>query len=494
MPPSQKTLTLTSTSSTQVIGGGFANHQDSTRQQPLHTSLSSAPPRLPVELSRTCCHLAGIAVLEDDQDDQNGQGKDSTSLRLLSLAAVCRSWYECILSQFLLPKVSLFGAKQLNRLCFSLKLPSNAILRKSMLSKTKRLSLVQRSKHQSASGDQRRALYDFLSSLTEFENACLASLFSVLSLRAHAIEELHLEMTPGVLRDSWWTGKMTPSHDVRTTIRSLSFLLSTFGGVGCEDVFVGLNKANTSGNGNDDDDEHGTRVHGLPSRSPWANLTHIQISGPAGFRVSMSTASSLGSLPALTHLSLVMPNFVRDASMRGDMNASPPAALQLLLLLLADQLQEFLIIGHDAPGYMGWHGIYDGWLDKLTLPHAVKERRKDASTIRARLVMASGAPHPNYYTAWMVARAQEASQWEWKSGSRSEADIAHHIEWKVQEWLLPFAAEPQEQQDTEAYSQETDARRQQSQSQSQQWPASAVHQSARERAIDSEFLGIDDLD
>lgn len=379
-----------------------------------------------------CAYLAAMAVACDEELDERERVR-----RLLNLAGVCRAWYECIFSVFVLPDISLSGTWQLQSFHWSLE--KNVSIRRLTAVKTKRVHVLQHSRRRrqgnnvenDTSNRQRASLYDFLSNLTDFEKVAKPYVRAVLS-RTAALTELHLEMTPDVLRGtSMKSGKGT--HDVRQSLRSLSFLLTTFGGVGCEDLFVGLTKQPTTA----------TKPPG-----PWENLTHLQISGPAGFRLSMSTSSSIGSLPSLTHLSLVMPNIVRDASMNRAMNTTPPAALQLLVLLLADQLEEFIVVGHTLSGYMGWSGNYEGWLSGLQLPFAARERRRVVSRMRVMLVVASCedvTAHPNCFTSWMIARAREGSQWEWEQPTK--ADGEHAVTWDVRDWLVPYAPRDDEEAD-----------------------------------------------
>lgn len=95
-----------------------------------------------------------------------------------------------------------------------------------------------------------------------------------------------------------------------------------------------------------------------PSPSPpptalrWSNLTHVQLHGPR-FRLTARGAIALGSLPALTHLGLIMPLLVPPEAR--DAQGAPRHSLVLQSLLdPARKLRVLLVVGHEMRHYVGW--------------------------------------------------------------------------------------------------------------------------------------------
>ncbi|CAO1636735.1 unnamed protein product [Sympodiomycopsis kandeliae] len=461
----------------EVIGGGQK-----------HVQAALKPPRLPTELSTWCAQLAAELITAEEDDS-------SRTTRLLNLARVCRGWYVVVFSQFVLPDVHLAGVQQLR--CLDESLSHGRIrppVRTLVAQRTRRLCITQggqtRVEHSPGNGDDssstttsaRSFLYDFHSRLREFEKASNPYLLALLS-HTGQLEELHLESTPEALRPR---RNISTGQDVRHSIRRFSFLLSTFGGVGCEDIFIGLHKP--------------LSTPATYTPSPWQNLTHLQISGPAGFRLSMSTSSSLGSLPSLTHLNLVMPNIVKDASMHGE-TSSIPAALQLLVLLLSNQLKELTLVGHNLSGYMGWNGNYHMWLQQLSLPLSSRSKRIETGLSQDMLVrlvtvrkeMTSRQVHPNHFVSWIVEKTVRGRNWEWKE--RDRVDTRHSVTWEVQEWNVPFEPQDDIQEQQEA--------RQVEQERTTMSFVDVEHDQDAEDSIDSDddvrddrdvILGLDDLD
>ncbi|PWN18730.1 hypothetical protein BCV69DRAFT_61261 [Microstroma glucosiphilum] len=308
----------------------------------------------------------------------------------------------------------------------------------------------------------RASLYDHLSRLQDFDKEACAPIRYILS-KCERLISLRLETTPGVLvtKRNVFAAPMTDERltpalvdslqQVKCSLEELTCLLSPWGGAGLEDLFTNLIKSPSP-----------------PPNQPWGRLTHLQIHGPAGFRISLPTSSAIGALPSLTHLGLVMPNVVRDAGMGGDVN-SPPAALQLLVLL-ADKLQRLVVIGHTLEGYLGWSALYRAWLRALRLPlkedeMSVEGERMGRPTLSVQLITAqvrteaghapelvggvqspSNQPHPNHFTSWMIARGREGSHWDWslpsqdavKRNKAGGADQAWQVDWTVEEWDVPI--------------------------------------------------------
>jgi hypothetical protein len=310
--------------------------------------------------------------------------------------------------------------------------------------------------------NSRASLYDHLSRLQDFDKEACGPIRYILS-NCGRITSLRLETTPGVLvtkRNAFAAPaadeRLTPAlvdslQQVWCSLEELTCLLSPWGGAGLEDLFTNLIKSPSP----------------APNQ-PWGRLTHLQIHGPAGFRISLPTSSAIGALPSLTHLGLVMPNVVRDAGMGGDVN-SPPAALQLLVLL-ADKLQRLVVVGHTLEGYLGWSVLYRAWLRALRLPlkeddQHIEGERVGRPTLSVQLVTAqvrtedgqppelrngvqspSNQPHPNHFTSWMIARGREGTHWDWpylphdtvKGRNERGADQAWQVAWSVEEWDVPM--------------------------------------------------------
>lgn len=469
-----------STTLNQVIGGGAPlpplqpPHLPSDQHRRRPNGASGFPhqqpmkPRLPPEISTDIVVLAAQQLFNSDRQTQPlSSSKPTCDVHkdVISLTRVNRACFAAVMSHVLLPQINLTGVAQVQALQRSLEL--DIIHFASHLGrKTTRLSVRQDAQPPAASQTPfttpRSSLYDSLGKLSDFERKTTPLLRFILS-RCSALEQLHLESTPSALaRNDSLSLRETESPALvrlKHNLAELSCLLTPWGGVGLEDLFVGVIRPKQPGP---------TMIS-----QPWGRLTRLQIHGPAGFRLSLATASAIGSLPALTHLGLVMPNIVRDAGMGGDI-LSPPAALQLLVLT-SQNLELLLLVGHDIEGYMGWSRLYRAWLAGLRLPHPASAgdgARSGASaaqvsrpTLRAQLVTAHArgfetAPHPYHFVNWMVARTKEGKQWQWSPSeqaseegddgseascnqSECKADADWLVTWDVQNWEVPVEQPPE---------------------------------------------------
>lgn len=440
------------TTFSQIIGGS---------QSPL-PPLRQQSPRLPAELTTEILVIAAALLQKNDGP--------ASCRAVLRLAGVDKNTYRAILSRVILPSLDLCDVRQIKTLAEALE-SNTAGLADVSSYHTRRICITiedsDKSKgkgytHGSRGRGGRASLYDHLSRLQEFDKEACGPIRHILS-KCLRLTSLRLETTPGVLvtkRNAFAAPateeRLTPAlvdslQQVKCSLEELTCLLSPWGGAGLEDLFTNLIKS--------------------PSpalNQPWGRLTHLQIHGPAGFRISLPTSSAIGALPSLTHLGLVMPNAVRDAGMGGDVN-SPPAALQLLVLL-ADKLQRLVVVGHTLEGYLGWSALYRAWLRALRLPHkedeqSVEGQRAGRPTLSVQLVTAqvrseagqaaelasgvqspSNQPHPNHFTSWMIARGKEGSHWDWtpsphetvEGKSAGSADSMWQVDWSVEEWDVPI--------------------------------------------------------
>lgn len=468
--------------------------------------------------------LAARSTLQDSaprgppQDVEGNEAAPESSQpapfeQLLNLASVSVATYEAVFCSMILPDVALYGLTQIE--AFAEALNRSKKLRHLVRDKTMRLCLLQgprktfRSNGNGASSvtksdrplPPRASLYDALISEQNFEkgiNSPLRSLLLPLTLNLHT---LHLESLPSTLVPPKVANIAAgPSY----RLREISFNLTTWGGVGVENVFVGASTTKGASSG----DSTAPEMYRSPSLpfSPWGKLQRLQIHGRAGFRFSLASASALGSLPSLQHLGLVMPNFMRDAGMTSSQAANgeiiAPACLQLLVLLLADRLKTLLVVGHDMGGWLGYAAGYRAWLKSLRLPalthsdEAITDTsncaKVDPARLQIQLVTARFWPaevldedqpwdpqplnlltnssavipqHPNFVSQWMARRAVQGTQWAWADedvprvkspagwqtlAEEDGADKEMRMRWKLEQWMVPRAPESQGVSDVES--------------------------------------------
>ncbi|CAO1614168.1 unnamed protein product [Parajaminaea phylloscopi] len=409
---------------------------------------------------------------------------DSITENLLSLAAVNTAAYESVFGRVVLPDLTLWGPAQLEAFCASI--GRSRRLRRLASDKIRTLKIAQqqcsRGPHARGQGEhtrqsQRSGLYDTLIQEQKFDKQSCTPLRSYVLPIAQAIEVLHLDTLPSSLLP---LDSLTPTGPSQR-LREVTFALTTWGGAGLEDVFVGASTGSRSSNSADITPTPPIPA-GLQIPSPWERLERIQIHGRAGFRFSLASASALGSLPALKHLGLVMPNFTRDPGM-GRHSAVAPAALQLLILLTAGRLETLLVIGHELEGWLGCSSGYRSALKSLRVTSAEQADRRDGVSdrtsvgtrlsillITARLEsggscdeqhtadplsrrLISNGPtarlqHPNFFSSWIVRRAAEGSHWAWDGpedspdGARcfaatTRADRQMGVQWMCERWQVP---------------------------------------------------------
>lgn len=451
-------------------------HQRADSTQSHSRSLpSSAEPRLPSEIITHIVLMAGSAAALE-----TGEGKRSREITraLLGLASVNRLCYEAIFANLILPQVTLTGVQQVH--AFRASLAKGGLIRRLARQHLRRLCCIQSPLETASATHQasRSSLYDALIREQSFDKATTAALRTSILPVAENLRSFHLESPPSALKPSSAESVKGVSFTSRT-LEEVSCTLTTWGGTAIEDMLVGA--ATTNG---------ATIEHSLGG-SPWANLSRVQILGRAGFRFSLATASSLGSLPQLQHLTLVMPNFARDAGMtsaggeQASRSAGAPAALQLLILLTAGRLQTFAIVGHNMEGWLGWSPSYRSWMRSLRLPAlstdsssgsqslehfepGLQSEKSSSSDLLVRLITARSQVaaeedsrnsctathrrlHPNHFSSWMTLRTVEGLHWDLPQSdaadtwtSRGKADASFGVEWQCEEWTMPRTEDVQD--------------------------------------------------
>ncbi|KDN53121.1 hypothetical protein K437DRAFT_271906 [Tilletiaria anomala UBC 951] len=417
----------------EVIGGGHGHghglsplpHPARVRTRTRTHSLGlTVKPRLPIELRR---HIYGMTVAmllrttEDHTDENHTQGSTATSGSrsdiILDVALVERSARTEVLSA-LLSELTLSGMSQMRSFTrFLTRYSARAASPNGFgpyerrggsgeslhLARTcvRTLRLLQNRSPFCVSvraQASKTSLYDNVGATRAFERSLLHEdtlplhlLFAADDARGAALETLVLQGPPSVLCEVKGTA---PAHQtrqrvlvqLRANLKELVCMLSLWGN---GDAFEGLWEMASV--------RPPAPFQSLPSA--WSRLTHLQLHGPR-MRFTTRTAHSLGDLPALTHLAIILPRFfpvdatadqpswtqqhfsgstIEQAEIEAEVKrsrrhghlllrdaAGRSTVLQVLVNVCA-RLRELQLIGHEESEYAGHVGSLPGQAAALRL-------------------------------------------------------------------------------------------------------------------------------